>query len=72
MKKRIIEIEGMGCSGCVTTIENTISALPGVKTAVANLEEGIAEIEFDEKEVNEDHFRTAVKEAGYEMIGIKQ
>lgn len=72
MKTRVIEIEGMGCSGCVTTIENTLSALPGVKTAIANLEHGTAEIEFDEQEVNEDAFRMAVKEAGYEMTGIKQ
>lgn len=71
MKVSVLNIEGMGCSGCVNTVENTLSALPGVKTAVANLEKGIAEVNYDEKEVQKSDFKKAVEEAGYQMAGIQ-
>lgn len=71
MKNIVLTIDGMGCSGCVNTIENTLAALPGVKTAIANLEKGIAEINYDEQEVNEADFKKAVHEAGYQMTGIQ-
>lgn len=72
MKNRVLMIEGMGCSGCVHTVENTLSALPGVKTAIANLEKGIAEVNFDENEVAEEDFKKAVEEAGYQMVGTSK
>ena len=71
MKNLTLEIDGMGCSGCVNTIENTLSALPGVKTAIANLEKGIAEVNYDENEVKESDFKEAVEEAGYQMTGVQ-
>lgn len=71
MKTSVLNIDGMGCSGCVNTVENTLAALPGVKTAIANLEKGIAEVSFDENEVREDDFKKAVEEAGYTMTGIQ-
>ncbi|HET8864046.1 MAG TPA: heavy-metal-associated domain-containing protein [Gracilimonas sp.] len=71
MKTTVLNIEGMGCSGCVNTIENTLTALPGVKTVIANLEKGIAEVDFDEQEVKEEDFKKAVEEAGYTMTGIQ-
>ncbi|MDR9419001.1 heavy-metal-associated domain-containing protein [Gracilimonas sp.] len=71
MKNIVLNIDGMGCSGCVNTIENTLSALPGVKTAIANLEKGIAEVDYDDNEVKESDFKKAVEEAGYQMTGIQ-
>jgi copper chaperone CopZ len=70
MKNTVLNIDGMGCSGCVNTVENTLSALPGVKTAIANLEKGIAEVSYDENEVKEIDFKKAVEEAGYQMKGV--
>lgn len=71
MKTSVLNIDGMGCSGCVNTVENTLAALPGVKKAIANFEKGIAEVNFDEDEVQEDDFKKAVEEAGYTMTGIQ-
>jgi copper ion binding protein len=72
MKTTVLNIDGMGCSGCVNTVENTLAALPGVKTAMADLEKGIAEVSFDEAEVKEEDFKKAVEEAGYQMTGIQK
>ena len=70
MRSITLNIDGMGCSGCVNTVENTLAALPGVKTAIANLEKGIAEVDYDENEVKEEDFKNAVEEAGYQMTGV--
>ena len=40
-------IHGMSCQGCRSHVENTLSAIPGVKKAVVHLEKEEAEIEFD-------------------------
>lgn len=71
MKVSVLNIDGMGCSGCVHTVENTLTALSGVKSAIANLEKGIAEVNYDENEVQESDFKKAVEEAGYQMAGIQ-
>lgn len=71
MKSTVLNIEGMGCSGCVSTVENAISALPGVKSAIVNLEKETAEVDYDENEVKEADFRQAVEDAGYQMTGIQ-
>jgi copper chaperone CopZ len=71
MKSTVLNIEGMGCSGCVNAVENALAALPGVKTAIANLEKGIAEINYDQAKVNESDFKNAVEEAGYQMTGVQ-
>lgn len=71
MKSTVLNIDGMGCSGCVNTVENSLVALTGVKTAVANLEKGTAEVDYDENKVQESDFKKAVEEAGYQMTGIE-
>ncbi|WP_290877067.1 heavy-metal-associated domain-containing protein [Gracilimonas sp.] len=71
MNTSVLNIEGMGCSGCVDTVENTLSALPGVKSVTVNLQKGTAMVDFDEQEVSETEFKQAIKEAGYTMTGIQ-
>lgn len=70
-KTKVLNIDGMGCSGCVHTVENALAALTGVKTAIVNLEEGTAVVNFDDTEVKEEDFKTAVEDAGYTVSGIQ-
>lgn len=62
----------MGCSGCVDTVENALSALPGVKSVEVDLDGGTAQVEFDDQEVNTSEFENAIKDAGYTMTGIQE
>lgn len=61
----------MGCEGCVNSVEGALSSLEGVDSVEVKLQEGIAEVYYEESVVSEDSFEKAVDEAGYTMTGVK-
>ncbi len=62
-----LDIEGMSCSGCCNSVENTLSNLEGVTQAEVDLDNGSASVSYDPDKVTIDDFRNAVDEAGYEV-----
>lgn len=66
MKKTII-IEGMSCEHCEMHTKQELEKIDGVISAAADADQGQAVVEL-EKEVAEDKFEAAVKEAGYKYI----
>ena len=58
-------ISGMTCAGCVHTIEQAVTALPGVTRADVNLATGTASVEYDPGAVEVEAIRQAVDRAGY-------
>ena len=58
-------ISGMTCAGCVRTIEQAVTALPGVTRADVNLATGTASVEYDPGAVEVEAIRQAVDRAGY-------
>ncbi len=56
-----LEIEGMGCSHCISAVENALSALGA---AVNNVQLGSADISFDG---SESELKAAIEDAGYEL-----
>ncbi len=71
MKTSVLNIDGMGCAGCVNSVETALGSLPGVKSVEVSLNDGTATVNFDEQEVKESEFKKAVSEAGYSMTGIE-
>ncbi|WP_440956416.1 heavy-metal-associated domain-containing protein [Methanosarcina sp. Mfa9] len=63
-----IRVEGMSCGHCVMTVKKAIESLEGVKEANVSLEDKKAVVEYDEKKVELEDIRAAVKEAGYEPV----
>lgn len=61
----------MGCSGCVNSVESALNDLDGVESVSVSLEEGTAEVSFEEGHVQVADFEKAVDEAGYKVEGIK-
>ncbi len=68
---KVLNIAGMGCSGCVSTVEGALQDLNGVHSATVKLDEAIAEVSYDETKVTPEDLETAITEAGYEMTGVK-
>ncbi len=64
-KKQTLEIEGMHCASCVSSVEGALGKIPGVKQATVNLATETAAVEFDPDQVGFDDFRQAVEDAGY-------
>ena len=69
MKKKIL-IEGMSWGHCVKSAEEALKGISGVKSAKVNLQEKSAEVEL-EHEVDDEKFKTAIDDAGYEVVGIE-
>lgn len=62
-----IQVDGMHCEHCKNTVEKTVSAIPGVKSAKVDLDK--KELEYEEEDKNMpialDIVMGAIKDLGY-------
>ncbi len=66
METITIQVEGMSCGGCVKSVTNVLSALPGVAKAEVSLENKHARIEYEAGRVTPDDMKRAIVDAGFE------
>ena len=52
MKSITLHVTGMTCGGCVKSVTRVLEELNGVEKAVVTIEDGKAEITFDESAVS--------------------
>jgi copper chaperone len=62
-----LKVFGMTCQHCVQTVKGALEKLPGVKSALVTLDQGIVKVEFDKSSVNQEQLKNAVVESGYEV-----
>ena len=60
-----LRVAGMGCEGCVTSVQQALEGVPGVVRALVDLEGGTAEVEATET-TDPEALVQAVDAAGYE------
>lgn len=70
-KQVMVNIGGMGCTGCANTIKETLEGEEGVIEATVDLESDTASVTYDPNAVSIDDFKQAVEEAGYSFEGTK-
>ena len=68
MEKQTLHIKGMSCQMCVKHVTQALSTLNGVKQVTVSLKSNSADLTFDPVTVGLPDFKTAVAEAGYEVI----
>jgi len=71
-EKAVIKIDGMHCTACAQTIEKALKKEPGIIDAYVNFAAEKATVEYDSSEISLDRIADAIKEAGYEPIGISK
>jgi P-type Cu+ transporter len=67
-KKAELKISGMTCAMCSSTIEKSLSNLPGVLTAQVNLGNELASVEYDPAQVTIGDLEKAVTDVGYRTV----
>jgi len=72
VQKIEINIEGMTCTGCENTIQNTIKEFEGVYTVTASFEQGTAIIEVDSTKADISKIEEAINQVGYKALGHKK
>ena len=60
-----LRITGMTCGHCLAKVETALKALSGVYSAVVDLPDGEAEVDFDDDLVTAAQLIGAVQQAGY-------
>ncbi len=65
-KELVLNIDGMTCASCIARVETALAAVPGVRSARANLATNQAAVEFEpSRRANVAALVEAVKRAGY-------
>ncbi len=66
--KKVVKIKGMTCEHCQKRVENALNKLPGISADVNHKkDQAIVSVSGA---WNEDAVRSAVSEAGYEVVSI--
>ena len=65
MREEILPITGMSCGGCVKSVSNVLSALPGVERVEVSLEAARAHVLYDDTRLNRAALVQAVIGAGF-------
>lgn len=63
----MLTVQGMTCMGCVRSIKNVLTAIPGVTEVNVTLENGQVFIMYDSATASAEQFRMAIRDAGYEV-----
>jgi copper chaperone len=58
-------VTGMSCGHCQAKVEKALKSVRGVYTAIVDLEDGEAEVDFDDDAVTPEQLIGAVEQAGY-------
>ena len=60
-----LRVTGMTCGHCQAKVEKALKGVSGVYTAIIDLPDGEAEVDFDDDSVTTDQLIGAVQQAGY-------
>ncbi len=68
MQTTTLKIQGMTCGGCVTSVKTVLKRLSGVDQVDVSLENAEAVIQYDPSLASIDQLKTAISDAGFDVI----
>jgi copper chaperone len=68
MATATLNVQGMTCNHCVQTVKGSLEKINGVKSVLVTLEKGVVNVVYDPAAAKADQFKTAILEAGYEIV----
>jgi copper chaperone len=69
MEKVILQVDGMTCGSCATSIRKVLMDLEGVRSVEVDLHNGKVTIERGAGQPTNEELVEAVEDAGYDVIG---
>ncbi len=69
MNTTILTVTGMSCMGCVNSVKNLVSALPGVAAVEVDLASGRVEVRHDPAQADAAALRGAIESGGFSVAG---
>lgn len=68
LKTDTFPVLGMGCAACSARVEKALAGCPGVQQARVNFAASTAWVEYDSRTASPDALRSAVQQAGYDLL----
>jgi len=62
-----LDVTGMTCGHCKSSVEGALKELDGVSNVDVNLDTGKVDVKYDEAKVSADAMREAVEDQGYDV-----
>ncbi|HET7658090.1 MAG TPA: copper chaperone CopZ [Bacillales bacterium] len=63
-----LDVKGMTCGHCKIAVTNALEELDGVKSVEVSVENGKANVEYDDAKVGTDEMKEAIEEQGYDVV----
>src|SRR5690625_6257008 len=71
IEEKTLQINGMSCTACASSIEKGISKMDGVEEANVNFALERTSITYDPEKTNVDAFKQKIKDLGYDVVQEK-
>ena len=68
MASETIQVQGMSCQHCVSSVEGAVGGLDGVDTVNVRLQEGKVDVAFDEGKAKLNDITEAIEDQGYDVV----
>ena len=68
--EKVMNIEGMVCGNCVKHVDKALREIEGITQVEVSLEKKMAQVQLNQ-DVPDDVLKTAVEEAGYQVVSIQ-
>lgn len=66
MARTKLNVTGMTCNHCVSTVKDALENVQGVRSARVDLDSGTATVDYDDAQADPREITTAVADAGYQ------
>ena len=64
--KVVFQVDGMSCSGCISTIKSSLSGYEGIRDIIVNISGGTAEVYYDSGKIKDlDRLAASITDSGY-------
>ena len=64
--KVVLDVEGMSCSGCISTIKSSLAGYEGIQDIIVNISGGITEVYYDDRKIKDaNRFASSITASGY-------
>jgi copper chaperone CopZ len=64
--KVVLNVEGMSCSGCISTIKSSLAGYEGIQDIIVNISGGITEVYYDSRKIKDvNRLASSITASGY-------
>ncbi|GAA0316607.1 MULTISPECIES: copper chaperone CopZ [Oceanobacillus] len=67
MTNKTLNVQGMSCGHCISSIEGSVGELNGVESVKVHLQDGKVDITFDGDKVDLKDIKEAIEDQGYDV-----